>query len=154
MHPALTRSRTEWWHHVTGRGRELSLVDPAQHQRRVYSAEAEGVREDVLHSLCPARSRQKVKITGCVRNLKVDRRWKPFALECKSADRCLDRSRRSERVTVVALGPADGHAVGALSHHRLDGHRLGRVVERSRAAVRIHVSNFSRGNFGIGKGET
>src|SRR5688572_578071 len=140
MHPALTRSRTEWWHHVTGRGRELSLVDPAQHQRRVYSAEAEGVREDVLHSLCPARSRQKVKITGCVRNLKVDRRWKPFALECKSADRCLDRSRRSERVTVVALGPADGRSEEHTSELHSQSNLVCRLLlEKKKKKKKTHI---------------
>src|ERR1700681_163618 len=116
-----------------GPRRVRSLDHPTQYQRGVYSAEAEGVREYVLHALLPPGSWQKVKIAGLVRNLKVDGRWEPFALDRERADGRLDRSRCAECVAVVALGATHGNPVRPIAQHLLDRHRLGRVVERRRA---------------------
>src|SRR6266566_6332126 len=57
-----------WW----AAAPERSLDHSAQHQRGVYSAEAERIREHVLHPFLPPGSRQKVKIACLVRNLKID----------------------------------------------------------------------------------
>src|SRR5205823_11580810 len=70
--------------------RERSLDHPAQYQRGVYSAEAERVRQHVLDAFRPPRLRQKVKITGLVRNLKIDGRWEPLLLQRQRANRGLD----------------------------------------------------------------
>src|SRR5215208_6696971 len=91
--------------------RERSLDHPAQYQRGVYSAEAEGVREHVLYALLPPGARQKIKIAGFVRNLKVDSRRQPFLLQSKRADGCLDRAGGTECVAVVPLRPAHRNLV-------------------------------------------
>src|SRR6267378_7218917 len=69
-----------------------ALDHPAQYQRGIYSAEAEGVGQDVLHSLLPPGSRQKVKIAGFVRNLKVHGRRQPLTLDRQRAYRRLYRA--------------------------------------------------------------
>ena len=93
----------------------------------------------MLHTLLPPGTWQKIKIAGLVRNLKVHRRWQPLTLHRQRANRRLDRARRAEGVPVVALGTAHRSSVGAIAQHLLDGHRLGGVVERRRAAVGVDV---------------
>src|SRR6478672_2885809 len=115
------------------------LDHSAQYQRGVDSAEAEGVGEDVLDTLLPPGARQKIKIAGLVRNLKVDRRRQPLTLYCQSADCGFNRARCAQCVTVVSLGAAHRNAIRAIAEHLLDRHGLRRVVERSRAAVRVDV---------------
>src|SRR6266852_4031647 len=120
-----------------GPRRVRSLDHPAQYQRGVYSSEAEGVREHVLHAFLPPGSWQKVKIAGLVRNLKVDGGWQPFPLDRERADGRLDRPRCSERVAVVTLGATHRNPVGTIAQYLFDRHRLGRVVERRRASMGV-----------------
>src|SRR5712671_809277 len=131
----------------------ISLDHPAQYQRGIYSAEAEGVGENVLHAFLPPGSRQKVKITRLVRNLKVDGGRQPFPLDCERAYRRLDRSRGPKRVSVVAFGSAHRNSVCAVAQYLLDRERLRRVVERRRAAMRIDVTDLARRNVRIVEGE-
>src|SRR3954465_5977701 len=119
--------------------RERSLDHSAQYQRGVDSTEAEGVGEDVLHPLLPPGSRQKVKIAGLVRNLKIDRGRQPLLIKGERADRGLDRTRRAERVSVIALGSAQWDLIRAVAEYLLDRGRPGGVVERRRAAVGVDV---------------
>src|SRR3954462_3037670 len=121
--------------------RAASLNNSAQYQRGVDAAEAERIRENVLHALCPPRARQKIKIAGVVRNLKIDGRRQPLVLHRQRADSSLDRAGGAERVPVVALRSAYGDGVRVITHDFLDRRRLRSVIERGRAPVRIDVTN-------------
>src|ERR1700716_2810187 len=131
---------------LMGPRRVRSLDHPTQYQRGVYSAEAEGVREYVLHAFLPPGSWQKVKIAGLVRNLKVDRRWQPFPLDRERANGRFDRSGCAECVAVIPLSSTHRNPVRAIAQHLLDRHCLGRVVERSRAPVGVDVVDLARGH--------
>src|SRR6266516_342688 len=133
--------------------RERSLDHPAQYQRGVDSAEAERVREHMLDAFRPPRLRQKVKITGLVRNLKIDGRWEPLLLQRQRAYRCLDSARCAERVTVVPFCTAHRNAVRAVAQHLLDRHRLGRVVERRRASASVYVADLASTDIGVFQSE-
>src|SRR5450756_146911 len=128
---------------IDGAAAREILDHTAQYQRGVYPPEAEGVREHVLHAFLPPGSRQKVKIASPVRNLKVDGRRQPFALDCKRAYRSLDRPGCAECVAVVALGSTHRNLVRAIAQHLLDRHRLGRVVEQRRASVGVDVTDLA-----------
>src|SRR5205085_3448026 len=134
-----------------GGGKPGAIISdhPPQNQRGVDAAEAERVGQHVLHSLLPPCSRQKIKIAGFVRNLKVDGRRQPFALYRQRANRSLDRAGRAKCVSVVALRPAQRNFVGAVTEHLFDRQRLGRVVERGRAAVSVDVIDLVSGDLGI-----
>src|SRR5436309_15489842 len=95
--------------------RAASLDNSAQYQRGVDAAEAERIRKDMLHALCPPRARQKIKIAGVVRNLEVHGRRQPLMLHHERADSSLDRAGRAERVSVVALGSAHGDGVRVIA---------------------------------------
>src|SRR6267143_2385247 len=102
-----------------GPRRARSLDHSTQYQRGIDSTEAKRVGEDVLDTLLPPRTRQKIKIAGLVRNLKIDCGRKPLLLQCERADGCLDRAGRAKSMTVVALGPAHRDFVRVISHHFL-----------------------------------
>src|SRR5690349_1702460 len=124
---------------VNGNPGAINSNHSAQNQRSVDSTEAERVGEHVLNSLLPPCSRQKIKIAGFVRNLKVNCRRQPFTVDCERANRRLDRAGSAECVAVVTLRPAEGNFIGAISQHLLDRQRLSAVVERRRAPVSVHV---------------
>src|SRR5438105_15833840 len=121
---------------------ERSLDHPTQYQRGVDSAEAEGIRQHVLDALLPPGTRQKIKIAGFVRNLKVYGGRQPFVLHRQRTNRRLDGAGCAEGMSVVALGPTHRNSVGAITQHLLDRHRFRRIVERSGAAMRVDVTDF------------
>src|SRR5256714_6965542 len=131
------------------RERARSSDHSTQNQRGVDSAEAERVGEHVLHSLFPPSSRQKIKIAGFIRNLKVDRGRQPLALDRQRANRRLDRARCAKSVAVVSLRSTQRNPVRTITEHLLDRHSFSGIIERRRAPVRIHVVDFAGGHFRV-----
>src|SRR3989441_8145381 len=116
---------------------------PPQHQRCVDAPEPERVRYHHLRGGGAPLPRQAIEGACGVGALEVDRGRQPAALHCQRADRRLDRAAGAQRVPVVALRAAHAEPVGVRAEHLLQRLSLGRVVERRRGAVRVHVSDLA-----------
>ena len=107
----------------------------------------------MLHACRPSHSRYVVEVAARVGDVEVDRRWHPLPFEGQRANGRLERPACAERMSVEALGPTHRNPVRVVAEHLLDRRSFAGVVERRRAAVRIHITDLAGRHVCVGERE-
>src|SRR6478672_10925886 len=125
------------------------LVVAPHHDRCVDAPEPERVADDDVEVSGASDARHVIEVARLVRRLEVHRWRNPAVAQRERTDGRFDRSRRAERVSVVALRAAYRHPVRVVPEHAFDCQRLRGIVERRRAAVRVDIRDLARRDCGI-----
>src|SRR5262245_1302563 len=123
---------------------------PAEHQRDVLAAEAEGVGECVTHLGVARHVGNDIEPDGPIGDLVVDRRRQPLVFQRQQREHRLDRSGRRQGMPDHRLvgGHRDRH--GPLAEHGRNAEILHLVVLGGAGAVRVHVVDVVGREAGVG----
>src|SRR5687768_12619723 len=137
-------SATKWRRLSRMSGPGLVLVRAFQDDRRVDTAESKGIAERVLDVFLAPHIGDVVEVASFPGSVEVQRRWEPLPLERECRNRELESAGCPESVAVIRLRAADLELLRVIAEHLPDGGGLDGVIQRRRAAVRVHIRHVAR----------
>src|SRR5260221_2423031 len=127
----------------------FSRVEAFENQHRIRTAEAETVRERVLHLRLARFVRHIIQIAFRVWRVVVNC-WRQLpTMDGQHREDGFCTTRRAQQMTRHRLCRAARQLISMWAEGLLNGERLAPVAERSRSAVRVNVTNLLRSDAGI-----
>src|SRR3990170_4136711 len=129
-----------------------AIVPAFEQQGGVGAAEAEGIRQGVLHFSLARLVGNVIQVAGRVGLLIVDGRGENLVAQRQNADAGLQSAGAAQQMAGHGLGGADGHLGGVLAECALDRDGFDGVAKRRGSAVGVDVSDLLRVHLGVPQG--
>src|SRR5438132_1818162 len=121
-----------------------SLLEASENECRVRTAEAETVRERVLHKRLARFVRHIIQVAFRVGSVVVNRRGQFPPVDGERGEDGFYSARRAEQMTRHRLRGTERQLTSMRAESLLDGKRLAPVAERSGSAMRVDVADLLR----------
>src|SRR5438132_87110 len=126
-----------------------SLLEASENECRVRTAEAETVRERVLHKRLARFVRHIIQVAFRVESVVINCRGQFPAVDGEHGEDGFYSARRAEQMTRHRLRGTERQLIRMRAESLLDGERLAPVAERSGSAMCVDVADLFRTDAGI-----